>query len=268
VTASRRPLVLMYHGVGTRRPGSDPFNLFVPAGSLRDQLRSLLDRGWRPLQLSEYLSGSAGGRSFLVTFDDGYRSVHDLALPILVELSVPATVFLCAGLLGGVSEWMPDLPDEPLVTGEQARALRSAGLDIGLHGWDHTTLARRSDAELHRQTVQAADLLGAAIGERPQAFAYPCGVHDARARAAVAAAGMRVAFATHHGTGPYAVPRVDVNATDTRRTFNLKTRRGYRQLRRLTGVVPGLRPTLHALVGGEPAGRQRVAHRRSDHYAR
>jgi peptidoglycan/xylan/chitin deacetylase (PgdA/CDA1 family) len=266
VTVSRRPLVLMYHGVGSRPPGTDPHNLFVPAAALRTQLRWLLARGWRPLKLAEYLSGAPpAARSFLVTFDDGYRSVYDLALPILSELNVPATVFLCAGLLGGVSEWMPDLPDEPLVTGEQARELRAAGLDIGLHGMDHTTLARQSEAELFRQTVQAADLLAAAIGEKPAAFAYPCGVHDARARAAVEAAGMRVAFATHYGGGRYAVPRVDVNSTDTRRTFSLKTRRGYRQLRRLTGVVPGLRPTLHALVGGSPAdetdGPRRVARR-------
>jgi peptidoglycan/xylan/chitin deacetylase (PgdA/CDA1 family) len=245
--------VLMYHGIGSRPPAADPYNLFVPPAALRAQLRWLLGRGWRPLRLADYLGEPRrAGRRFLVTFDDGYHSVYELALPVLIELGVPATVFLCAGLLGGVSGWMPDLPAEPLVTRQQALALRSAGLDIGLHGMDHTVLAGAPDAELRRQTVDAAELLRAQLGERPAAFAYPAGLHDGRARAAVAAAGMRVAFATHRGAGPFAVPRVDVNATDTGRTFSLKTRRGYRQLRRLAGAVPGLRPALHAVVGSVP----------------
>jgi peptidoglycan/xylan/chitin deacetylase (PgdA/CDA1 family) len=254
VTPPRRPLVLMYHGVGSRPTAGDPYNLFVPATALRAQLRWLLDQGWRPLRLAEYLAQVGGparaGRQFLVTFDDGYRSVHDVALPLLAELRVPATVFLCAGLLGGRSGWMPELPDEPLVTRAEAIALRAGGLDIGLHGMDHTVLAGLSPAELRRQIDLAADRLAAELGERPAAFAYPCGVHDRRARAAVAAAGMRVAFATYRGGGRFAVPRVDVNATDNGRTFRLKTRRGYPWLRRLSGAVPGLRPTLHGLLGG------------------
>jgi len=256
VIVPRRPLVLMYHGVGSRPAAADPYNLFVPAGALRAQLRWLLDRGWQPLRLAEYLADRSGpGRRFLVTFDDGYRSVHDVALPLLRELGVPATVFLCAGLLGDRSRWMPDLPDEPLVTRAEAVALRVGGLDIGLHGMDHTVLAGLPPAELRRQTGLAADRMLAELGERPSAYAYPCGVHDEPARAAVAAAGMRVAFATYHSAGRYAVPRVDVNATDNPRTFSLKTVRGYPRLRQLSGAVPGLRPTLHALLGVGPRPR-------------
>ena len=254
MTLPRRPLVLMYHGVGSRPAAADPYNLFVTTAALRAQLRWLLDRGWRPLRLVEYLAQLAGparaDHRFLVTFDDGYRSVHDAAMPLLAELGVPATVFLCAGMLGGRSGWMPDLPDEPLVTRAEALALRDGGLDIGLHGMDHTVLAGLPAAELRRQTGLAADRLKEELGERPVAFAYPCGVHDGPARAAVAAAGMRVAFATYRSAGRLAVPRVDVNATDNGRTFGLKTVRGYPRLRQLTGTVPGLRPTLRGLLSG------------------
>jgi peptidoglycan/xylan/chitin deacetylase (PgdA/CDA1 family) len=243
----------MYHGVGSRPAAADPYNLFVPAGALRAQLRWLLDRGWRPLRLAEYLADrSRPGRRFLVTFDDGYRSVHDVALPLLAELNVPATVFLCPAMFGGTSRWMPEMSDEPLVTRAEAAALRTGGLDIGLHGMDHTVLAGLPPAELHRQVGEAAERLREELGERPAAFAYPCGVHDAAARAAVAAAGMRVAFATYHSGGRYAVPRVDVNATDNARTFSLKTVRGYPRLRQLSGAVPGLRPGVHALLALVP----------------
>jgi len=39
-------------------------------------------------------------RTVCITFDDGYRSVHDLALPILREFKLPATVFVTSGYVG------------------------------------------------------------------------------------------------------------------------------------------------------------------------
>jgi peptidoglycan/xylan/chitin deacetylase (PgdA/CDA1 family) len=201
------------------------------------------------LRLAEYLAGGSGPRRFLVTFDDGYRSVFDVARPLLADLGVPATVFVCSGLLGGRSRWMREMPDERLVTAEHVLALHEGLFDIGLHGLDHTLLPGLSAAQLNRQTTVAAELLAGVTGEWPRAFAYPGGVHDAPARAAVAAAGMRAAFATHSEAGPLGLGRVDVNSTDTSLTFRVKTARGYRPLRRAAGVLPGLRPALHALLG-------------------
>jgi peptidoglycan/xylan/chitin deacetylase (PgdA/CDA1 family) len=266
-----RPLVLMYHGVGHRSRASDPYNLFVPAAMLHTQLSHLLAEGWRPLRLAELLTdlradapradasadlpaggagpAPAGGRRFLLTFDDGYRAIYDEALPLLTELGVPATVFVCAGLLGGTSCWMPEMPAEPLLTASQVRKLHSAGLDIGVHGLDHIPLVGLPAEELAAQTAGATDLLADLLGERPRAFAYPSGRHDQAARLAVAAAGLEAAFGTHHGRGRWAVPRVDVNATDNARSFRLKLWRCYPVLRRVTGALPGLRPALHLLVG-------------------
>jgi peptidoglycan/xylan/chitin deacetylase (PgdA/CDA1 family) len=36
-------------------------------------------------------------RAVAITFDDGYRSIHDLALPVLIEHALPATVFVTTG---------------------------------------------------------------------------------------------------------------------------------------------------------------------------
>ena len=244
-----RALVLMYHGVGCRSVRADPHNLFVSTTELAGQLLSLRDRGWRPLTLPEYLAGGLGPRRFLLTFDDGYQSVHDLAMPLLATMGVPATVFVCSGLFGGTSRWMPEMPPEPLVTAEQVVALKAAGLDIGLHGLDHTLLPGLSDRQLHAQTYVAADRLAEVTGEWPSAFAYPSGAHDARVRAAVADSGIRVAFATHVGSGPYAIRRVDVNSTDTSFSFRIKAIRAYPLIRRAAGAFPGLRPALHAMIG-------------------
>lgn len=44
-------------------------------------------------------------RTVCITFDDGYRSVHDYALPILRELNLPATVFVTSGYVGAGNMW-------------------------------------------------------------------------------------------------------------------------------------------------------------------
>lgn len=251
---ARRPLVLMYHAVGERRAPDDPFCLFVPPDRLHRQLSALLSRGWTPLTLDRYLRGDTPPRSVLVTFDDGYEAMLREGLPVLRELGVPATVFLLPGLLGGASRWMPEMSGEPLVDAEGVRELARAGLDLGCHGWNHSSLAGADPGTLVRDTTLAARALAKLTAESPRAFAYPYGRHDARSRRAVADAGFEVAFSTYQGAGQYAIPRVDVNATDTDVTFGLKCLRGYPALRRISGGVPGLRPTLHSLIGRAPRG--------------
>lgn len=250
------PLVLMYHGIGERAAAVDPYNLFVPAERFRAQLRWLLSRCYRPLDLQGFLAWRGGPRSVLVTFDDGYASVLTEAYPVLAELGFPAAVFVLAGLLGGRSQWMAEMPAEPLLDADGVRRLASSGIDVGLHGMDHTTMAGLDAAGLRRQTVVAGDLLEAASGVRPAAFAYPGGHHDAAARAAVAAAGFSAAFATYDGAGRFAIPRVDVNALDTARSFRLKTLAAYPSVRRALGRLPAARAGLHSLVGraGRPRG--------------
>ena len=50
-------------------------------------------------------SGRMPPRAVCITFDDGYRSVHDLALPILQQFKLPATVFVTSGFVGGGNMW-------------------------------------------------------------------------------------------------------------------------------------------------------------------
>jgi peptidoglycan/xylan/chitin deacetylase (PgdA/CDA1 family) len=44
-------------------------------------------------------------RAVCITFDDGYRSTHDYALPILKEFNLPATVFITTGYMKEGNMW-------------------------------------------------------------------------------------------------------------------------------------------------------------------
>jgi peptidoglycan/xylan/chitin deacetylase (PgdA/CDA1 family) len=56
-------------------------------------------RDYEFVSLDEVLSGELPRRALLITFDDGYRSVADVALPILRRLGVPSVFFVTGACL-------------------------------------------------------------------------------------------------------------------------------------------------------------------------
>ncbi len=256
----RGPLVLMYHGIAQVPATEDPHNLFVPPRAFRAQLVALREAGFEPLDLDGYLAVRAGTRSraarqVLLTFDDGYVSMLDDAAPLLKEAGFPALCFISAGLLGDRSHGMPN-PSFDLMDADQVRSLPAHGISVGVHGWTHDPITALPANALRTHTEQARDHLGALLGSLPAAFAYPYGEHDVSARTAVQNAGYQVGFATYDGTGPMAIPRVDVNATDTRRSFSIKLQRWYPAARRTLGTIAPARSLAHRLIGSADRGTQ------------
>lgn len=248
------PLVLMYHGIGEVPATLDPDNLFVPSATFAAQLDRLVERGWAVIDEAGYLAALDGAptppRSVLLTFDDGYVSVLERAVPMLAARGLPALCYVSPGLDGrGPAPGLPD--DFALMTTQQMRELVAAGVSLGCHGWDHQSMSGMDQVSLQRYTVTARDAVRAVIGttDGPATFAYPFGHHDERAREAVADAGFSCAFATYTGSGRFALPRVDINATETPRSFDLKLRTIYPLARRALTSTPRVRQAVHRAVG-------------------
>lgn len=100
-----RAVVLKYHSVlaspDPMRPGETTAEEFdaqmaVVAASLKSQTLGELIDGRR---------ASAKGNTVVVTFDDGYRDNHDVALPIMKKHGVRATFFVSTGYLEGDAMW-------------------------------------------------------------------------------------------------------------------------------------------------------------------
>jgi peptidoglycan/xylan/chitin deacetylase (PgdA/CDA1 family) len=229
--------VLLYHGfdVAPRSAVDDPHSLFTTVAALDAHL-DLLDRArFRPVDLAGWLAGKRR-RRYLVTFDDAYRSVLDLAAPVLRRRGVPGVVFAPPGLAGR------DAPPEAILDADGLRELAAYGIDLGVHGFDHVPLAGLEPDELERQTSAARTALADATGVVARAFAYPNGSFDDAARAAVAAAGFEVGFSVDRAEGPYAVPRVGVYGRDGRVTVALKIVLGAPTLRPALALARRLRP--------------------------
>lgn len=249
----RAPLVLMYHGVDRVPEARDPHGMFVTPGAFRAQVDQLLEAGYTPITEGAYVAALAGGavprRAALITFDDGYVGLGEHAAPVLASYGLPSVLYVPPGLVGGSSDWLEPRHRHPLMTAAELRAVRAQGMAIGAHGFDHSDLTTVPDADLRRHTVEARAALEDLVGGSVTSFAFPYGTQDARARAAVRAAGYDAAFAVHDTVDRFAIPRVDVTAVDTARTFRLKLRRGYLAARRLSDHVPAARRLAHDLLG-------------------
>jgi peptidoglycan/xylan/chitin deacetylase (PgdA/CDA1 family) len=94
-----------HHVHDTERDAIYPYDPDVADATPRQFRRHLetLARIGTPISMAELLHGLDGGplppNPLMITFDDGYRSCHDVALPILRELGFPATFFIATSFV-------------------------------------------------------------------------------------------------------------------------------------------------------------------------
>jgi GT2 family glycosyltransferase/peptidoglycan/xylan/chitin deacetylase (PgdA/CDA1 family) len=227
-------VVLAYHAIadldGDRILG--PYG--VPPARFASQLDGMLRAGWRFVSLQEVLSvldgrGSLPSRAVLVTFDDGFADLLTAALPIMVRRGVPAVAFAVSDRLGATNDWesRSGVSRLALLDAHGLGQLSDSGVAIGSHGATHCRLPGLDGGQLEAQVGESAARLQALGLPRPAAFSYPYGEWSPNVVAAVRAAGYAAAFtvtpgAVRRGVNRYALPRVEVFATDTPRTVLCK----------------------------------------------
>jgi peptidoglycan/xylan/chitin deacetylase (PgdA/CDA1 family) len=161
------------------------------AGLFRRQL-AYLKRAHRILRLDELLwhcrtRTPLPPGSVVLTIDDGYRSVHSLAFPLLKEFGVPATVFLTTDFIERGTPLWTDRLDYCLEAAPAARVtidaeeeelaidLTTAAARIAAARRLHARLARRPpDAQIAATVaLEAATGCALANAKRPPPFVTP-----------------------------------------------------------------------------------------------
>jgi len=118
---ARPPLrAVLYHHVTDHGSSLvDELAVSTPPDVFEAHVRKMA-RDYEVVSLDEVLSGGLPRRALLITFDDGYRSVAEVALPILRRLGLPSVFFITGACLEHDS-----LPLDNLLSHLSA----SAGLD-------------------------------------------------------------------------------------------------------------------------------------------
>jgi peptidoglycan/xylan/chitin deacetylase (PgdA/CDA1 family) len=186
-----------------------------------DQLAALAESGCAILALDDVAAWLAGARDIparaaVLTFDDGFRDFATVAFPALAARRWPSTLFLCAGRIGGRSDWpgMPAAGIAPLLDWSAAADLAARGVAIGSHGLTHLDLTRRPFSEAEAEIADSQRLLEERLGRHVAAFAFPFGRSTPALRAAVARRYALAVGTAMRRVGPRAnahdLPRIDM----------------------------------------------------------
>jgi peptidoglycan/xylan/chitin deacetylase (PgdA/CDA1 family) len=279
------PVVLCYHRVlppsATNRR-SPPYS--VTPDQFRRQLSVLAAEGFTSLSLQEFYEAATGvrelpSRCVLITFDDGYNDNHTIAWPITREFGVKLNLFICTGLLAGMSIeafervsaaeranraeapglWQP-------LSWSQLREMNAGGVGLGFHSHGHRNLGTMSSEEIAADAAIGISLIAKHLGFRPRFFAFPFGhygSHSSDARAALQNQGLELFFTTEIGrTAPgnfqRTFARIVIHPEDDVHSFRRKLFGGYDWMGRVRRLNYSVRDSL---------SRRRVRRRSDDMFS-
>jgi peptidoglycan/xylan/chitin deacetylase (PgdA/CDA1 family) len=252
---TRKVKVLMYHRINL--DGESPKSEFsVDESTFRKQMEFLDANGFKTITYRDYrhyLKGEAElpQKPVMITFDDGYRSIHHVALPIMKQHSMTGVVFVVADSRLKVNAWDVPLGIElwELLDQQQILDLHRAGFEIGSHTLTHRDLAQLSTEEAKDEIFRSRQILENLLHYPVTTFSYPFGVVNEQTKHLVSEAGYEGAFCgwsgpLNFGGDAFEIRRIAVFRTVTMFGFALriltpfeKYRMGRWQLRRLNELV-------------------------------
>jgi peptidoglycan/xylan/chitin deacetylase (PgdA/CDA1 family) len=212
--------ILLYHAIGSPALG-DAHGLF----SIR---RDLFERQMD--HLSAHYGVAVVGldpdlhieskTQIAISFDDGYQDNLNVAAPILISRGLPFTVFVTSDFVrNGRPGFLTPTALRELAAMPKAR--------IGAHGATHVALSECDDPHLLEELRSSKQYLEDTIGREVLTMAYPYGAADRRVRAAVLAAGYRLAASSYANINDAArdrlvLGRTEVLGGDSLRVFRQK----------------------------------------------
>jgi peptidoglycan/xylan/chitin deacetylase (PgdA/CDA1 family) len=214
----------MYHQVAADvQPNFRKYTVSVRA--FRRQIQWLRMCGYNAISLEQWSAFAKGEplppKPVLITFDDGFRSCYDTAVPILLDAGYTAVFYLVTELMGRSSEWLSGSGVVlPIMSWSQARELERVGFYCGAHTQKHARLSSLPDHECRSELVGSRETLESRLGRHIRDLAYPFGSCDDRVRRLAVEAGFESACSVRmglasRGDDSLMLPRVPVNGNES-----------------------------------------------------
>jgi peptidoglycan/xylan/chitin deacetylase (PgdA/CDA1 family) len=201
--------ILAYAAIATPDVGESFPELFVEPSDFASQMRWLDRQGFEAVTLDQvedawYGDGELPVKPIVVSFDDGYASQYEGALPVLSERDWPAVLNLPAE--------GAELPDADV------RKLLDADWELASQATNQSDLTTLDPATLETEVADSRKALRQRFDAPVRNFSYPFGSYDTTVISAVHRAGYvgaqtetaGVADAAH----PYILDRVQVLQSD------------------------------------------------------
>ncbi|HEY5171343.1 MAG TPA: polysaccharide deacetylase family protein [Acidimicrobiia bacterium] len=251
---STEAAVIVYHGVGDCPPAQDPYRLFMPIEKFARQME-FLARHRRVVPLEDVVSGRVGKgrRAVAVTFDDGYCSVLDEAVPVLQRYGFPAVCFVPTRWIGDANGWDTFKPTDralPILSADGLVELEAAGVKVESHGHAHIPLGEVDEQDAITDVAASRRILTEVLGREPRFLAYPYGSQSPDARRAVEGCRFDCAFSIgQRDVGRFGRERVTIRPADNMALYAFKTSGRYLAVRESQWgdrAFSLIRPLVHA----------------------
>ena len=218
------PQALCYHKL------SDAFcfeGTWMTPGRFLDQIDELGERGYRFIDETEFIDSVANpepknAAKIFLTFDDGYDTLYTIYTRELERRRVPLHIFLLSDFVGRPNQWDLSLGRRSFrhLGWEEIRDLSELGVSFGSHGASHKDLTRLAPSALTREIEQSRQTIETRLQKPVRSFSYPFGRYNENVRAAVRAAGYKIAFSLYpphcnETVDPFALRRNGVYIIDT-----------------------------------------------------
>lgn len=212
--------ILTYHSLDESQ---SPISM-APS-SFRKQMRYLKDHGFTTITLSDFVEslkseGLFPEKPFVLTFDDGFKNVYEIAFPILYDLDFTATVFLVTDYMDQTSSWEAGekikkvgVDRLPLLSWDEVEEMHRHGFAFASHGSRHLHLTQLDPAQMCKDIEMSKRIIEDKLEAPCRLFCYPYGDFDESVRRIVQKTGFEGAVTTRFGrnsknTDPYALRRI------------------------------------------------------------
>jgi peptidoglycan/xylan/chitin deacetylase (PgdA/CDA1 family) len=235
---------IIYRALGKKTYGTCViiyYHAITPAQRRRFALQmDDLIRWAKPFSIEDTRQLETGVHHVGVTFDDGFTSVLENALPDLVQRKIPSTIFVPTGYLGQKSPWIEKEKcqdyNETVITTRQLEELNeNAWISIGSHCVTHPNLLLLSEEEARNEIFQSKHDLEDILQKRVNVLSFPHGAFNQACLEWARDAGYKAVFSiipslAFSNPSEYLVGRIRIDPDDWRLESLLKLLGCYRWL--------------------------------------
>ncbi len=176
VTGSNSVPILAYHSISENLFGySHPYyQINASPAAFAEQMKWLRNAGYRTLELHDlpdaFERGSDLAKSFVITFDDGYRDILTEGWPVMHQCGFSATVFLTTDRIQSTPL---RIEGADYLTWQDVRELHTQGLSFGSHTVSHADLRSLEPGEINYELGYSKEIIEQMIGAPVRSFSYP-----------------------------------------------------------------------------------------------
>jgi peptidoglycan/xylan/chitin deacetylase (PgdA/CDA1 family) len=198
--------VLVYHNFSNKKSDKTA----VGQDDFEAQMKYLKQNGFHVVSIDQLLDFidykvQLPEKSIVITFDDAWRSIFDIALPVLIKYDFPATFFIYTDFIGGGKA----------MTWKQIETLSKIGFDIQCQTRTHRNLAVPKKNESFKEYFKSIEmeigypkkLLKKKLNINCKYLAYPYGETNNLVIALLKKYGYRAAFTLDRKPNPFFVDK-------------------------------------------------------------